>query len=75
MPTYMLRAIPPDIWRRVRARAEADGMPLRALMLSLLDRYGAGEIDVDPPALETAPPRAIERTPKTSAASSPTCGA
>jgi hypothetical protein len=39
MPSYMLRAIDPDLWARFRARAEREGRPLRALLLALIERY------------------------------------
>lgn len=44
MSSYILRKIDPDLWARVKARSDSDGMPLRAIILKLLEMYGAGEI-------------------------------
>lgn len=41
---YILRDIPPDIWSRFSSRASEEGWPLRALILQLLDEYGARRI-------------------------------
>ena len=41
---YILRNIDPDLWARVKARAQQDGMPLRAVILKLLALYGTGEL-------------------------------
>lgn len=39
MPTYMMRAIDPDLWRKVKSRAAADGVNMRGLILWLLALY------------------------------------
>ncbi len=39
MPSYILRTINPELWARVKARSEADGIPLRAIILKLLEMY------------------------------------
>jgi hypothetical protein len=44
MATFALRGINDPLWQRVTARARADGWPLRALLLRLLDDYAAGRI-------------------------------
>lgn len=44
MPAYILRNINPDLWARVKTRSETDGIPLRAIILKLLEMYGQGEI-------------------------------
>lgn len=44
MPAYILRNIDPDLWARVKARSEVDGIPLRAVILKLLALYGRGAI-------------------------------
>ena len=54
MPAYILRAIDPTLWATVKARADIDGMPLRAIILKLLALYGKGAIDIR--AEVTSPP-------------------
>lgn len=44
MPSYILRTIDPDLWARVKARSEADGVPMRAVILKLLALYADGEL-------------------------------
>lgn len=39
MSSYILRNIPVDLWARVKARSEADGLPLRQIILLLLQHY------------------------------------
>jgi len=39
MPAYILRNIDPDLWTRVKHRAESEGRPLRWIILTLLDHY------------------------------------
>lgn len=39
---FLLRDIPPDLWRRVKARAALEGTTLRALFLAFLEKYAAG---------------------------------
>lgn len=39
MPSYMLRNIEESLWRKVKARAEKDGHPLRWIILTLLTAY------------------------------------
>lgn len=46
MPSYILRTIDPDLWARVKTRSEADGIPLRAIILALLELYGDGKVNV-----------------------------
>jgi hypothetical protein len=36
---YLLRDIPPALWRRVRAASERDGRTLRSTILRLLEVY------------------------------------
>ena len=38
---YVLRDVPPEIWDRVRARAEAEQRSLRSVVLALLKYYAA----------------------------------
>jgi hypothetical protein len=42
---YMLDAIPPGFWRRVRAKARRQGVSMRALILSLLTDWLADEVE------------------------------
>ena len=46
MAAYILRNIDPDLWARVKARSEQDGIPLRAIILKLLALYGAGKVSI-----------------------------
>ena len=39
MRTYTLRAIPPELWAAVKAKADAEGRTLRAVLLRLLVAY------------------------------------
>ena len=36
---YMLRDMNPQLWARVKARSESEGIPLRAIILKLLEMY------------------------------------
>lgn len=44
MPNYILRDLPPDLWAEVKARADREGKPLRAVLLQLLADYAAGKV-------------------------------
>jgi hypothetical protein len=44
MPSFILRNIDPDLWLRVKARAESEGRSLRGLILWLLTKYAEGKI-------------------------------
>jgi len=46
MPSYILRTIDPDLWARVKARSETDQIPLRAIILALLELYADGRVNV-----------------------------
>ena len=46
MKNYILRNIDPTLWARVKARAQLDHMPLRAVILKLLDRYAHGTMNI-----------------------------
>jgi len=46
MPSYILRNIDPELWAKVKARSEQDGLPLRAVILGLLEQYGEHGITV-----------------------------
>ena len=40
MPTtnYILRDIPPELWKAIKVKAAQDGRPIRTLLLELLER-------------------------------------
>jgi hypothetical protein len=46
MPSYILRSIPPELWARFKARSESEGIPMRALMLKLIEAYANGDITI-----------------------------
>lgn len=46
MPSYILRNIDESLWARVKARSEADNIPLRAIILALLEMYADGKVSV-----------------------------
>ena len=46
MNEYLIRHIPPDLWARFKTRSVADGIPMRALVLLLIEAYVNGRIDV-----------------------------
>jgi hypothetical protein len=46
MAAYILRNITPELWQRVKARAESEQLPLRQLLLHLLRGYADGEITI-----------------------------
>lgn len=46
MPAYILRNIDPSLWARVKARSAAEGVPLRAIILKLLEFYAQGALSI-----------------------------
>lgn len=36
---YLLRDIPPDLWRQFKVMAAADGRPLRSILIDLIRGY------------------------------------
>ena len=46
MPSYILRTINPELWARVKARSESDQIPLRAIILALLEMYADKRVNV-----------------------------
>ena len=46
MAAYILRNIDPDLWARVKARSQAEGIPLRAIILKLLEFYAQGALSI-----------------------------
>lgn len=45
MPTYLLRNIDPELWAKVKARAQSQGHGLRWIMLALIGLYAHGALD------------------------------
>jgi hypothetical protein len=39
--TYLLRSIPPDLWRAVKSKAALEGVTVREVILRLLKDYAA----------------------------------
>ncbi len=59
MPMYILRNIDDGLWARFKARAQSEGMPMRALILKLVGMYADGKINLVPkraPAPTEKPP-------------------
>lgn len=46
MPSYILRNMPPDLWARFKARSAQEGIPMRALMLKLVEFYADGKLRI-----------------------------
>ncbi len=46
MSTYVLRAVDPALWRRFKVRAAEEGIPMRALMLSLIELYADRKLTI-----------------------------
>ena len=46
VPSYILRKIDPDLWARFKSRSEQDGIPMRALVLLLIEAYTEGKFKV-----------------------------
>lgn len=44
--TYLLRTIDDKLWARMKARAARDGLPLRKVLLALVEAYVSGQITV-----------------------------
>ncbi len=44
--TYLLRDIDEKLWKRVKARAEGDGLSLRMLIVLLLRAYADGDVSI-----------------------------
>lgn len=44
MTAYLLRDIDPAVWKRFKSRAAAEGIPMRALLLGLIEAYAEGAI-------------------------------
>ena len=51
---YLLRGIDPAEWARFRARADAEGIPMRTILLQLATAYADGAIELRPRTLTPA---------------------
>ncbi len=49
MPEYTLRNLDPRLWSRFTERAARDGWPTKALLVSLMEEYASGSIDLPVP--------------------------
>lgn len=61
MSSYIIRMqtqADKDLWQRFKARSAQDGIPMRALMLKLVELYADGKLDVK--AITTQSPGARE---------------
>lgn len=45
--SYLLQNIDPALWARFKARSEADGVPMRTLILEFVARYADGAYAVE----------------------------
>jgi hypothetical protein len=46
MPSYILRNIDPELWARFKVRSEEEGIPMRALMLLLIEAYADRKVSI-----------------------------
>lgn len=46
MSDHLIRKVPDDLWQRVKARATAEQLPLRQLLLHLLRSYADGDLSI-----------------------------
>jgi hypothetical protein len=46
MHSYLLRDIDPALWRRFKERSDAEGIPMRALVLLLVEAYTDGKVNI-----------------------------
>lgn len=54
MAMYILRNIDDGLWQRFKARAQGEGVPMRALILKLCGMYADGKINLVPKKAPTA---------------------
>jgi hypothetical protein len=47
-PVYQLEGVPPDLWRRAKARAALEGQSIRGVFLAFLQEYAAGTLTAKP---------------------------
>lgn len=46
MAAYILRTIPDALWARFKKRSEQEGIPMRALILLLIEAYADGKVSI-----------------------------
>lgn len=46
MPSYIIRKLDDGLWKRVKARAASDELPLRAVLVALVKLYAEGRVSV-----------------------------
>lgn len=46
MPMYILRNIDEQLWSDFKASSKRDGIPMRALILKLVELYNLGKINI-----------------------------
>lgn len=46
MPMYILRNIDEQLWADFKAGSKRDGIPMRALILKLVELYNLGKINI-----------------------------
>lgn len=46
MADYILRRVPPEVWAAFKAKARADGLEMRTLLLLLVRAYAEGKVAV-----------------------------
>jgi plasmid stability protein len=54
---YPLRNIPDDLWHAVKVRALSEKISVRDVIVAALQRYAAGDFDVDASTPSAAPAR------------------
>src|SRR6266849_10656097 len=42
--TFQIERVPPELWRRVKARAALEGRTVRAVLLARLEEYATGRV-------------------------------
>ena len=55
MPEYVLRNVDPHLWSRFTERANCDGWPIKALVVSLMDDYANGVVTPTQPPPQELP--------------------
>jgi hypothetical protein len=47
MKTYLLREIPDDLWKKAKVKAAQDELPIRSIIVKLLENYIKEEKEYD----------------------------
>lgn len=56
-PVYQFERVPPDLWRRAKARAALEGRSIREVFLAFLQTYASGIATPNDDAKTIAPPQ------------------